>query len=61
MVELLAMTHWREEEAVPIRLHYPSELAPAPQGDEYTIHVRLPQTEVQAIVTALIAACNQTA
>jgi hypothetical protein len=58
-VDLLAITHWREEDAVPIRLHYPGGLAPAPQGDEHTIRARLPKMAASAIVAALVDACNQ--
>jgi hypothetical protein len=57
-VELLAISHWREEEAIPIRLLYPSELGPPPQGNESTICVRMSAKQTAAVIPALIAACN---
>lgn len=59
-VELLAINHWREEAAVPIRLLYPTELSPMPDGNESTVRLRLPPAQAQSVVAALIAACNQT-
>lgn len=58
-VELLAITHWREEEAVPIRLHYPGSPAPRPQGDEHTIRVRLGKRDAPSVRAALVDACNE--
>ena len=57
-VELLAINHWQEEEAIPIRLLYPTELGPQPEGNENTIRVRLPAEQADAIIRALIKACN---
>jgi len=59
-VELIAMSHWREEEAIPMRLYYPSKIGPAPQGNESTIRVRLAPEKARQVVAALIEACNQT-
>lgn len=59
-VELLAISHWREEAAVPIRLLYPSDLGPPPEGNESSIRVRLPAAQAEAVVRALIEACNGT-
>ena len=59
-VELVAINHWREEEATPIRLLYPLDLGPAPEGNESAIRVRLPAAQSAPVVQALIAACNQT-
>jgi hypothetical protein len=58
-VELLAINHWLEEEAVPIRLLYPSDLGPPPEGHESAIRVRLPADQAQAVVNALVTACNR--
>jgi hypothetical protein len=58
-VELLAISHWREEEAIPVRLLYPSDLGPLPQGNESTIRVRLSSAQAAAVVPALVAACNR--
>jgi hypothetical protein len=58
-VELLAISHWREEEATPIRLLYPTELGPPPEGNESAIRVRLPAAQSTAVIQALLAACNQ--
>jgi hypothetical protein len=57
-VELLAMNHWREEEAIPIRLRYPTDLGPLPYGHESTVRVRMPAEQAPAVVEALVAACN---
>jgi hypothetical protein len=57
-VELLAISHWREEDAVPIRLLYPAELGPSPEGHESIIRVRLPARQASTVVDALLAACN---
>ncbi|MCB0089571.1 MAG: HD domain-containing protein [Caldilineaceae bacterium] len=58
-VELLAINHWREEEATPIRLLYPPDIGPAPEGNECAIRVRLPTALAQQVVQLLIAACNE--
>ncbi len=58
-VELLAINHWLEEKAVPIRLLYPSDLGPPPEGHESAIRVRLTTNQAQAVVNALVAACNK--
>jgi hypothetical protein len=59
-VELLAINHWREERAIPIRLLYPTDLGPPPQGNENSLYVRLPAAQAASIVAALVAACNET-
>lgn len=59
MVQLLALNHWREQEATPIRLLYPTDLGPAPEGNESAIRVRLPAAQAKPVVQALIAACNE--
>jgi hypothetical protein len=58
-VELLAISHWREEEAIPVRLLYPSDHGPLPQGNESTIRVRLSPAQAAAVIPALVAACNR--
>jgi len=58
-VQLLAINHWREEEAPPIRLLYPAEVGPPPAGNESTIQVRLPAKQAARVVRALLDACNQ--
>jgi hypothetical protein len=57
-VELLAINHWREEEAIPIRFLYPAGLGPAPHGHEGIVHVRLARQTAEAVVDRLLAACN---
>jgi hypothetical protein len=59
-VELLAINHWRDERAIPIRLLYPTNLAPPPEGNESVIRVRLSADQAEALVRTLIDACNQT-
>jgi hypothetical protein len=58
-VEVLALNHWREEEAVPIRLLYPSDLGPAPHGNESAIRVRMAVEQAAAVLPALLVACNE--
>lgn len=58
-VELLAINHWRDEQAVPIRLLYPTDLGPPPEGNENTIRVRLAAEQAEAVVRALVTTCNQ--
>lgn len=58
-VELFAINHWREEEALPIRLLYPVDLGLPPQGTESTIHVRLPAGIAAAVIDRLQAVCDQ--
>ncbi|MFN8489937.1 MAG: HD domain-containing protein [Caldilineaceae bacterium] len=58
-VELLAINHWREENAIPIRLLYPADLGPAPQGNESAIQVRLSPAQAAQVVAALVEACNR--
>ena len=57
-VELLAISHWREEAAIPIRLLYPNDLGPQPEGNESSIRVRMPGAQAEQVIGALIAACN---
>jgi hypothetical protein len=59
MVELLAMSHWREEEAVPIRLLCPPDLDPPPAGHEGCVYLCLPAQRAQEVVQALVDACNR--
>lgn len=59
-MELLAINHWRDEAAIPIRLLYPAELGPPPDGNESTIRIRLPLSQADRVVQALVEACNQT-
>jgi metal-dependent HD superfamily phosphatase/phosphodiesterase len=59
VMELLAINHWREEQAIPIRLLYPADLGPSPVGNESTIRVRLPALQAARVVQALLHACNQ--
>ena len=58
-VQLLAINHWRDEEATPIRLFYLPEHGPTPEGNESAIRVRLPAAQVTSVVQVLIAACNE--
>ena len=57
-VELLAISHWREEAAIPIRLLYPNDLGPQPEGNESSIRVRIPGAQAEKVIGALNAACN---
>jgi hypothetical protein len=59
IVELLAINHWREEEAIPIRLLYPNDLGPPPAGNEGTVRVRLRADQAERVIRALLEACNQ--
>jgi len=59
MVQMLAINHWREEEAPPIRLLYPADVGPPPAGNESTIQVRLPVRQAARVVRALLDACNR--
>jgi hypothetical protein len=56
-VELLAINHWREEAAIPIRLLYPTDLGPPPEGNESSIRVRVPVGQADGVVKDLIDAC----
>jgi hypothetical protein len=58
-VELLAINHWWEEEATPIRLLYPGDLGPPPAGNECTIEVRLSAAQAEEIVQRLLETCNR--
>lgn len=58
-VELLAISHWREEKAIPIRLMYPDDADPKPHGNESIVHVRLAADRARAVIERLIAACNR--
>jgi hypothetical protein len=58
-VELLAINHWRDEAALPVRLLYPSDLGPPPGGTENVVHVRLPTNEAGLVLEALLAAINR--
>ncbi len=58
-IDLLAISHWREEEAIPIRLLYPDHLGPAPSGNECALWVHLAAAQAEQIVPRLVAACNE--
>jgi hypothetical protein len=58
-VEILALNHWLEEDAVPIRFLYPADLGPMPGGNECTVQVRIPALEAEIVVRALVDACNR--
>jgi hypothetical protein len=58
-MELLAINHWREEEAIPIRFLYPPGFEPVPHGHEGIVHVRLARQTAEAVVERLLAACNE--
>lgn len=55
--ELLAINHWREEEATPVRLLYP-DIGPAPAGTESTVQVHLPPAQAALVVERLLEASN---
>ena len=57
--EILALNHWMDEDAIPIRFLYPSDLGPVPGGNESTIQVRIPALEAEVVVRALVDACNR--
>lgn len=59
VVELLAINHWREEGAVPIRLLFPTEIGSPPDGNESTIRIRLSANQAETIAQALVDACNR--
>ncbi len=59
-VELLAINHWRDDTAIPIRLLYPDLLGPTPRGNECTVRVTIPREKSAVIIQALKNACNQT-
>jgi hypothetical protein len=58
-MEILALNHWLDEDAVPIRFLYPSDLGPVPRGNESTVQVRIPALEAEIVVRALVDACNR--
>ena len=58
-MEILALNHWLDEDAIPIRFLYPSTLGPVPGGNESTVQVRMPVLEADLVVRALVNACNQ--
>lgn len=58
-VELLAINHWREEKAIPIRLLCPPDLDPPPAGHEGCVFLSLPARRARVVVQSLVAACNQ--
>jgi hypothetical protein len=57
--ELIAVNHWRDETAIPIRLLYPDDIAVAPSGNENSLFIRLPLEQAQAVLQAIVDACNQ--
>jgi hypothetical protein len=58
-MEILALNHWLDEDAVPIRFLYPADLGPVPGGNECTVQVRIPVLEAEIVVRALVDACNR--
>jgi hypothetical protein len=60
-VELLAISHWLDEEALPIHLLYPADLGPPPEGNESIVRARIPAEQAEIVIETLLAACNQQA
>ncbi|MFN8444097.1 MAG: HD domain-containing protein [Caldilineaceae bacterium] len=60
MIELLAISHWREEDAIPIRILFPTDWTVTPEGNECALRLRLPADQAAQLVELLVAACNQT-
>lgn len=58
-IDLLAINHWRDDTAIPIRLLYPGDMAPAPMGNETTVCVRLSPSISDKVIRAFVNACNQ--
>jgi hypothetical protein len=58
-VQMLAINHWLDENVVPIRFLYPSDLGPVPGGNECTVQARMPALEAEIVVRSLVDACNQ--
>jgi hypothetical protein len=58
-VDLLAMNHWREEEAIPIRLLCPPDLDPPLAGHEGCVYLRPPARRAPDVIQALVDACNR--
>lgn len=58
-LQILALNHWLDEDAVPIRFLYPSDLGPVPGGNESTLQVRMPALEAEILMRALVDGCNQ--
>ena len=59
MVDLLAIRHWREEAALPIRLLFPDDGALSLQGNENVVYVTVPSARVPDLLQAVITACNR--
>ncbi len=59
-VECIAMNHWREESAIPIRLLYPTDIGSRPHGSESIISARLSPDQAEVVLQRLILSCNQT-
>jgi hypothetical protein len=57
-VAVLAIRHWREEVALPIRLLFPEDLTLPLQGNENTVYVHAPTEQVDDLLHEVIAACN---
>ncbi|MGE5532106.1 MAG: HD domain-containing protein, partial [Bacteroidota bacterium] len=58
-VELLAISHWREEHAIPVRLLCPAQAGPQPQGDECTVRIHMSAEQATAVIPAILAAVDQ--
>ena len=58
-IELVAVSHWREEAAIPIRLLYPDDVGPPPQGNEHALRVRIAADHAPIVVRRLVDACNR--
>jgi hypothetical protein len=58
-MHLLAINHWREEAATPIRLLYTADAPVTLAGNESTVWLQLPLPQAQTVIEELVAACNQ--
>lgn len=57
-VEIIAINHWREEDAIPIRFLYPAEVTDLPEGHEGALRVHVSADRAAGVMTAIINACN---
>jgi hypothetical protein len=58
-VNLLAIRHWREEAAPPIRLLFPDDSSLVLQGNENTVYVRLSIERAAELLAEMTATCNR--
>jgi hypothetical protein len=57
-VDILTVSDWGEEDAIPFRLFFPDDIGFPPQGNEHALRVRVAYGQAWILDLMFSAACN---